>query len=132
MPFFFTGQDQKNARIPFVFLRCVRLGSILLLMVTLSGVLGCVADGRYREEHEIKRLNVVFVDQQTLHEEWKNRTGRSGVQFMPSLSGGASSVKTLRGFFDFTTNTLYCPKWNFTVCGHELHHAALGQFHDTE
>jgi len=101
-------------------------------MVTLSGVLGCVADGRYREEHEIKQLNVVFVDQQTLHEEWKNRTGRSGVQFMPSHSGGASSVKTLRGFFDFTTNTLYCPKWNFAVCGHELHHAALGQFHDKE
>jgi hypothetical protein len=132
MPFSFTGQDQKNAQIPFVFLRCVRLGSILLLLVTLSGILGCVTDGRYREEHEIKQLNVVFVDQQTLHEEWKNRTGRSGVQFMLALSGGASSVKTLRGFFDFTTNTLYCPKWNFAVCGHELHHAALGQFHDKE
>jgi hypothetical protein len=54
------------------------------------------------------------------------------VLFAPHMRDGFASVKTLRGFYDFTTNTLYCPKWNFEVCGHELHHAVLGQFHSDD
>ncbi|MDF0673696.1 MAG: hypothetical protein P0120_05045 [Nitrospira sp.] len=34
-------------------------------------------------------------------------------------------IKTVRGFYDYATNTLYCVKWHFEICGH----AALGQFH---
>ncbi|WP_447969167.1 hypothetical protein [Nitrospira sp. M1] len=122
MPIVFIAQSQM----------IVRLGCVLFLLLMCSGVLGCATDGRYREDYDIQHLKVVFLDQQTLHEEWGNRTGQSGVQFMPSHGGSMPSLKTLRGFFDFTTNTLYCPKWNFAVCGHELHHAALGHFHDKE
>ncbi len=84
------------------------------------------------ETHEIHHLKVVFVDELGLQELWESKTGQSGTQFQPWLRGGLGSIKTVRGFYDFTTSTLYCPKWNFEVCGHELHHAALGHFHPTE
>ena len=91
---------------------------------------GCGLQSAYREEHQVTNLNVVFLDQQSLHKEWKGRTGQSGVEFVAFHGQAISPVKTLQGFFDFTTNTLYCPKWNFEVCGHELHHAVLGHFHE--
>ena len=93
---------------------------------------GCGIQGAYREEHQLANLNVVFLDQQTLHKEWQVRTGRSGVEFVAFHGQDSIPVKTLQGFFDFTTNTLYCPKWNFEVCGHELHHAVLGHFHEQQ
>ncbi|WP_447971065.1 hypothetical protein [Nitrospira sp. M1] len=105
---------------------------MLALLCTLVEVAGCASVSQYREEHVIHDLNVVFVDQQTLHSEWKSRTGKDGVQLGPSNGGEIPLVNTLRGFYDFSTSTLYCPKWNFAVCGHELHHAALGYFHDKE
>ncbi len=121
---------RKKTRFFFEFL--VRTGSVFAMLIFWGGALGCATDNQYREEHVIKDLKVVFVDQQTLYEEWQGHTGKSGVKFMPYHDGGIPLVKTLRGFYDFSTNTLYCPKWNFTVCGHELHHAALGHFHAKE
>ena len=99
-------------------------------MVVVLGLQGCGMNGPYREEHQVTNLNVVFLDQQSLHQEWKARTGRSGVEFVAFRAETLPPVKTLQGFYDFTTNTLYCPKWNFEVCGHELHHAVLGHFHE--
>ncbi|MCA9471015.1 MAG: hypothetical protein MRJ96_08975 [Nitrospirales bacterium] len=106
-----------------------RFSAFLVGLLLMVGFVGCAANPQYREEHEIQDLRVVFVDQQTLHEEWKTRTGRDGVEIMPFHGTNMPAVKTLKGFFDFASNTLYCPKWNFSVCGHELHHAVLGQFH---
>ncbi|MBI5777487.1 MAG: hypothetical protein HY444_08860 [Nitrospirae bacterium] len=37
---------------------------------------------------------------------------------------------TVKGFFDYKTNTIYCTKDNFDVCGHELFHAIMGRFHE--
>jgi hypothetical protein len=91
---------------------------------------GCGIQGAYREEHQLANLNVVFLDQQNLQKEWTARTGTPGVEFVAFHGQAMSPVKTLQGFFDFTTNTMYCPKWNFEVCGHELHHAVLGHFHE--
>lgn len=103
-----------------------------MLKVAVLGVLlmGCGIQAGYREEHELANLNVVFLDQRSLHKEWKARTGQPGVEFMAFHGQGIPLTKTLYGFFDFPTNTLYCPKWNFEVCGHELHHAVLGHFHE--
>ena len=97
----------------------------------LCGVnlVGCTQQGRYMETHEISHLKVVFLDAQSLEEMWETKTGKPGTQFQPWLRGDLASVKTVRGFYDFSTETLYCPKWNYEVCGHELHHAALGHFH---
>ena len=89
----------------------------------------CSTATRYVETHEIPNLKVVFLDEESLHERWKTRTGQPGAEFQPLLTGGMASLKVIKGFYDFTTDTLYCPKWNFEVCGHELHHAALGHFH---
>jgi hypothetical protein len=102
------------------------LGGLWLGLVNLSG---CSQQGRYMETHEISNLKVVFLDAESLKELWKSKTGKPGTQFQPWLRGNLASVKTVRGFYDFSTETLYCPKWNYEVCGHELHHAALGRFH---
>ena len=90
---------------------------------------GCSSSARYVEKYEVKNLKVVFLDQQSMHEEWEKRTGQQGVRFLPRMTTGLPAVKTLKGFYDFSSDTLYCPKWNFEICGHELHHAVLGHFH---
>ena len=118
--FFSSGLTLKN--LPR---KCMWLVALNLLILG-----GCGTPEKYREDHQLTNLHVVFVDNDTLHDEWTARTGQSGVEFMASRgSSNFPQVKTLKGFFDFTTNTLFCPKWNFEVCGHELHHAALGHFH---
>ncbi len=106
----------------------VRLVLVLGFSLCLTSV-GCSGPERYVEEHEIKHLKIVFLDEESLHDEWKETTGQHAVRFLPTMKGGLPSIKTVKGFYDFSSRTLYCPKWNFKVCGHELHHAALGQFH---
>ncbi|MDR4493695.1 MAG: hypothetical protein AB7P17_11470 [Nitrospirales bacterium] len=106
--------------------------SSFVWVVSLSAFLflpACSTATRYVETHEIANLKVVFLDEASLHEKWKARTGQPGAEFQTLLTGGMASLKVIKGFYDFTTDTLYCPKWNFEVCGHELHHAALGHFH---
>lgn len=110
-----------------------RRKSFLIVVACLllnANIVGCSTSNRYVERYEIENLKVVFLDSQSLHNEWEKRTGQNGVRFLPTLRGGLPSVKSVKGFYDFTTDTLYCPKWNYKVCGHELHHAALGHFHD--
>lgn len=106
----------------------------LLFMLLLILCAGCATQGSYRESHQVKNLNVVFVDQHTLHQEWAKRTGTAGIRFGSQVSTrtGVPALTTVNGFYDFTTQTIYCPKWNFEVCGHELHHAVIGQFHSQE
>jgi hypothetical protein len=90
---------------------------------------GCGIQERYVEKHTIKNLTVVFLDEHSLHEQWKQAAGTDAVRFQPATNNLIPQVQTIKGFYDFSSNTLYCPKWDFEICGHELHHAALGQFH---
>ncbi len=99
------------------------------LCLGVGSMVGCSPQNRYMETHDILHLNVVFLDDKSIQDMWKSKTGQPGVQFQPWMRGDLAAVKTVRGFYDFSTETLYCPKWNFEVCGHELHHAALGHFH---
>jgi hypothetical protein len=102
----------------------------LLLALAIVSTSGCaIAVPSYVERHEIHNLTIVFLDQASLQEEWKKRTGQLPARLVPIMNSTIPVVKTVNGFFDYATNTLYCPKWNFEICGHELHHAALGQFH---
>lgn len=101
-----------------------------LIATAFSGCTGL--QDRYVEQHAIKNLTVVFLDEQSLREQWKHIAGWDAVRFTPQMNSTAPLVHTVQGFYDFTSNTLYCPKWNFEVCGHELHHAALGHFHASE
>lgn len=118
--------DQTPHLFQKVFTRVLLAGGLSLYLGNLTG---CAEPGRYRETHEISHLKVVFLDDQSLQEMWETKTGQPGTQFQPWMRGDLASVKTIRGFYDFSTETLYCPKWNYEVCGHELHHAALGHFH---
>ncbi|MBI4402096.1 MAG: hypothetical protein HY581_10755 [Nitrospirae bacterium] len=97
------------------------LGGWLLLTAFLGlfGAAGCATPGTYYERHEIPRLTVVFLDEQSLQDKWTLVTSKS-----PIMSSGV-----VVGLFDFRTQTIYCPKMDFEVCGHELHHAVLGRFH---
>ena len=68
---------------------------------------------------------MVFADEDTLQDAYRRLTKRPATQFELATS----SVSTVRGFYDFSTNTLYCSRMDFATCGHELHHAALGRYH---
>ena len=107
-------------------------GLVVMALVTLPWFAGCTGlSPRYLERHEIKHMTVVLLDEKSMKDQWQRITGGHAVRFVPRMAGGspAIEIRTVRGFFDFRTNTLYCPKWDFKVCGHELHHAILGQFH---
>ena len=105
---------------------------LLGIFLGILSISGCTNAGRYVETHEISNLRVVFLDAKSLEEIWATKTGHPSTQFQPWLTKDLAAVKTLRGFYDFSTSTLYCPKWDFEVCGHELHHAALGHFHPNQ
>jgi hypothetical protein len=59
--------------------------------------------------------NVVFLDERTLRNEWEIRTGSPSVRF--KASKGTAGIKSLQDFYDYSTNTIYCPKWDFEVVG---------------
>ncbi len=104
--------------------------SSLTWVLLISIFIGCTGvQERYVEKHAIKNLTVVFLDERSLQEQWKQTVGLEAVRLMPQHDSTSPLVHTIKGFFDFTSNTLYCPKWSFEICGHELHHAALGHFH---
>ena len=106
--------------------------STLIGLIVISVQACTVEADRYIERHHIKDLTIVFLDERSMHEEWALLSGRHATRFLPQASSGIPNVKTVKGFYDFNTNTLYCPKWNFEVCGHELHHGTLGQFHSLD
>jgi len=104
----------------------------LVVLLSLGTITGCTTPRAYVEQYEVEHLKIVFLDPQSLEKEWTLRTGEPGIRFLPRVSGRMTAFKTVKGFYDFTSDTLYCPKWDFEVCGHELHHAVLGHFHSQE
>ena len=105
--------------------RLAFLKGVLIVAMLLSG---CAAAQKvYNERYELKNLTVVFLDEKSLQESYTALSGKAAV--MISGSPSAISLTTVRGFFDFKTNTIYCSKMDFQVCGHELHHAVFGRFH---
>ena len=120
----FQEQTKNNDRLEAI------LFHALIGILLISTFIGCTGiQDRYVERHAIKNLTVVFLDEHSLHEQWKQIAGADAVHFQSQMNSNVPLVHTVRGFYDFASNTLYCPKWHFEVCGHELHHAALGQFH---
>ena len=104
---------------------------VITATVLAAAVGGCASTpASYYERYEIPRLTVVLLDEASLQQKWVEVSGRPAVRLAPPTGYAQSmSVHTVKGFFDFATNTIYCPKMDFTVCGHELHHAVLGRFH---
>lgn len=100
-------------------------------------MLGCAAiQDRYYEEHRLSQLTVIFVDETTLQRQWSLLTGKAPIRIStfgtPNEPNVLQTVRTIRGFYDYPSNTIYCRKMDFEACGHELHHAVLGLFHRDE
>jgi hypothetical protein len=99
------------------------------ILSTLSFALaGCLhPSAPYYEPHELKNLRVVWLDQASLHEQYEQMSGKPALALYGTDS--SAGVQSVKGFYDFRTNTIYCSKMDFTACGHELHHAIIGHFH---
>ncbi len=76
----------------------------------------------------MQRLHVVLLDEQSLSETYEAHKGRPAVR-LTMKDGLPSSISRVTAFYDIETRTIYCVKWDFENCGHELHHALLGRFH---
>lgn len=103
----------------------------LVVGVALLVLPGCLT-GRTSigEEYELPSLRVVFLDAPHMQAKWEEVTGKSALMTTPRLVLETQKrEEVVLGFYDFHTRTIYCPKMDFEVCGHELHHAVLGRFH---
>jgi len=107
---------------------------LTVVLLALPGPVGCalLETERYHEEYVVTNLTVILMDEKSLQRKWKE-IARKPPSKRVSISVGPDQTmnvdSTVRGFFDFSTNTIYCPKLNFEVCGHELFHALIGRFH---
>ncbi len=100
-------------------------------MTLLSACLSGQSSIQYRETHNLQRLQVVLLDEQSLSETYEAQYGRPALR-LAMKAGLPSSISRVKAFYDFETHTIYCNKWDFENCGHELHHALLGRFHAEE
>ena len=100
----------------------------LLAGIMMSVLIGCASTSTIpAETYNLKNLTIVFLDAPKLQEKYAAASGKPAVTYTQATS--LTTTKTVKGFFDFATNTIYCQKMDFDVCGHELHHAVLGRFH---
>jgi hypothetical protein len=99
-----------------------------ILLLTVSGcAFGHKPEG---ETYEIPSLRLVFLDRPQIQAKYEEITGKSAVMTTPRLVLDTQRRKeAVVGFYDYRTRTIYCPKMDFEICGHELHHAVLGRFH---
>lgn len=104
----------------------VMMGGLLLLMAA-----GCAISHKPEgEAYELPSLRVVFLDRPQIQRKYEEIVGRSAVMTTPRLVLDTQRrQEVVVGFYDYRTHTIYCPKMDFEVCGHELHHAVLGRFH---
>ncbi|MFM8551165.1 MAG: hypothetical protein ACKOCD_02465 [Nitrospiraceae bacterium] len=105
-----------------------RAGLLLCLALSLASC-AWFETQPYHETYQVTSLTVILMDDASLQAKWKELSGRPSVKFIPQGPQGTVSVKTIKGFYDYDTHTIYCPKLNFEICGHELFHAILGPFH---
>ncbi len=95
----------------------------IIATVLLSGC----ASTRYRDTHQLSNLKVVFLDAQSLAEVYKGRSHQPATRI--TMKGLSPVFHQVTAFYDHENHTIYCRKWDFKNCGHELHHAVLGNFH---
>ncbi len=106
------------------------------LAAALGGLgAGCAElhdDALYYETYEVKNLTVILLDDKALQRRWRAVSGRPASKAIKFTVAGSqmNMSDTVKGFYDYRTNTIYCTKDNFDVCGHELFHAIMGRFHE--
>jgi len=113
----------------------LKAGRRLRVMLLAGALAGCAEfqdDALYYETYEVKNLTVILLDDKALQRRWRAVSGRPASKVIKFTVAGSQMTMsdTVKGFFDYRTNTIYCTKDNFDVCGHELFHAILGRFHE--
>lgn len=110
--------------------RIVRTVSAAILAASLAGCAESQND-LYHETHIIKNLTVILLDDKALQRSWQYVSGQPASRTIKFTVAGSqmSTADTVKGFFDYKTNTIYCTKDNFDTCGPELFHAIKGRFH---
>ena len=96
-------------------LKPLKLGFAIL---TLS-LMGCGTPQPYQQVHVIPHLTITYMDKESIQRRFTKTTNMSSVL----------ETNVLQGYYDYTTNTLFCPIDQDATCGHELKHAVLGDFH---
>lgn len=106
-------------------MRIVMTLNAAILAGTLAGCAESTSD-LYYETHAIKNLTVILLDDKALQRSWQSVSGQPASRTIKFTVAGSqmSMSDTVKGFFDYKTNTIYCTKDNFEVCGHELFHAS--------
>jgi hypothetical protein len=113
-------------------IRIVMTLGAAMLAGTLAGCESLLQDELYYETYEVKHLTVILLDDKALQRRWQYVSGRPASKTIKFTVAGSqmSMADTVKGFFDYKTNTIYCTKLNFDICGHELFHAIMGRFHE--
>ena len=106
---------------------------VALLALTMES---CLADKPcYREEYNLSHLHVVYLDHEQLLKEYEKMSNRDATWVHePGAEVGIPpsripELQSIRGFFDYRTETIFCEKGDFEACGHELMHATCGHYH---
>ena len=111
-----------------------RIATILGVVLFVGALAGCAESkgDLYYETHLIRNLTVILLDDRALQRRWQYVSGQPASRTIKFTVAGSqmSMADTVKGFFDYKTNTIYCTKDNFDVCGHELFHAIMGRFHE--
>ena len=79
---------------------------------------GCGTAAAKREVHSLDGWKVVYNDPDAMYKACRG------------LHADTRGINITVGCTDYANKTIYCPKWNFSVCGHELHHITDGPFHE--
>ncbi|MCS6896680.1 MAG: hypothetical protein NZM29_01795 [Nitrospira sp.] len=105
------------------------VGILSAVLLTTAG--GCAFGHKPEgEAYELASLRVVFLDYPQIQAKYEEITGQPAVMTTPRLVLDSQRKReVVVGFYDYRSRTIYCPKMDFEVCGHELHHAVLGRFH---
>jgi hypothetical protein len=113
-------------------IRIVMTLGAAMLAGTLAGCESLLQDELYYETYEVKHLTVILLDDKALQRRWQYVSGRPASKTIKFTVAGSqmSMADTVKGFFDYKTNTIYCTKLNFDISGHELFHAIMGRFHE--
>jgi hypothetical protein len=82
------------------------------MIIIFAGCLllsGCFLADRYSKIHSLNGWKVIYADHKTIKEACRSPRAQ-----------GCAKLKH---------KVIYCPEWDFEICGHELHHATHGYFH---
>lgn len=88
------------------------------IFLTAGILLSCCSVEVKREVHSLDSWLVVYTDEREIFE-----------RCMHVVTGCAQPC-FVKGCADFANKTIYCRKYDFETCGHELHHITDGVWHE--